>query len=547
MNERMNNSVEILDYKSLASELGCEKCITDPNVTLEEKREYLNTIIDKYSLFEANILDSKGVNLFNGVCSKERDYFIEAMHGKNYISEPILSKVTGNLNIFISAPIWNHGQVNTKIIGCIMLIPKYIEGILHEKKYTVAHKFYKNNLKVLSLGTLFCSIPSLLIGYFGTKHILIDFIMIFMISVTTVLLGINKSKILAVEISGSIGKCTRRLLKLSDGDLISEIDKNEKKDETALLTNATRNIVLTQKAVIDDLNVVFDAIANGDFTVCSKDIGIYRGDYIGILKATDRLKNKMKSSFSNIKSSIETISEGAVQVAEISQHLAGNVENQNNVVSDFEKSVSEIADSIINSTNDRKSILEKTLIAEKYAESSTFEMEQMKASMARISAVSNEISKISAEIEDLAEQTNLLSLNATIEAARAGESGKGFAVVAQEIRKLAEKSRSSVEVTKRYIEQATEEVKKGEQITSVTSNSMIAVIENTRVITNDIKKIDIQMSRQSIEIDKIRKNIHSTIISVQKTNEVAQDLSATSQELAAQSLAMNQNVAQFKI
>ena len=125
----------------------------------------------------------------------------------------------------------------------------------------------------------------------------------------------------------------------------TRVIKNEEKDETALLTNATRNIVLTQKAVIDDLNAIFDEIANGDFTVCSKDTGIYRGDYIGILKATDRLKNKMKSSFSNIKSSIETISEGALQVAEISQHLAGNVENQNNVVSDFEKSISEIADS----------------------------------------------------------------------------------------------------------------------------------------------------------------------------------------------------------
>ena len=54
-----------------------------------------------------------------------------------------------------------------------------------------------------------------------------------------------------------------------------------------------------------------------------------------------------------------------------------------------------------------------------------------------------QLRKMSSDVESIAFQTNMLALNAAIEAAHAGVAGKGFAVVAHEVRALSEAARDT--------------------------------------------------------------------------------------------------------
>jgi len=91
-----------------------------------------------------------------------------------------------------------------------------------------------------------------------------------------------------------------------------------------------------------------------------------------------------------------------------------------------------------------------------------------------------QINIIVRSVNDIASQTNLLSLNASIEASRAGNAGKGFSVVAAEIRKLAEKSKSSVGNIKLLVDDIQKSVK-------ATSDTFLNVADS---LTNYREKIE---------------------------------------------------------
>jgi len=131
------------------------------------------------------------------------------------------------------------------------------------------------------------------------------------------------------------------------------------------------------------------------------------------------------------------------------------------------------------------------------------EMDVITDAIDRLNEQALSVGDVIATVNDLAEQSNLLSVNASIEAAKAGEAGKGFTVVAQEVKSLAEQSKQGVaqvravlsEIQKgsdlvvRAAEQARETVESGSNEASLAVEnvgSRVSVATRAAEATSDI-------------------------------------------------------------
>lgn len=105
-----------------------------------------------------------------------------------------------------------------------------------------------------------------------------------------------------------------------------------------------------------------------------------------------------------------------------------------------------------------------------------------------VSDISGKINEFTSLIRDIAKQTRLLGLNASIEAARAGTAGAGFAVVSEEIGKLADSSRETVdkiqEFTDRIGESVQETVAKGEATSDIVGQQSAAISDVAQELTS---------------------------------------------------------------
>lgn len=126
---------EIHAYESIAEEFGVMPDLSDPTVSDDELNKIIKQTISQHNLQNCNIIRSNGDSL-DGNNYADRPYFQNAMKGEITVTEPTVSRLTGEIMVIIAAPIWQDGVAGGTVVGCVILTPdpEFLNDIVREIK-----------------------------------------------------------------------------------------------------------------------------------------------------------------------------------------------------------------------------------------------------------------------------------------------------------------------------------------------------------------------------------------------------------------------------
>ena len=179
----------------------------------------------------------------------------------------------------------------------------------------------------------------------------------------------------------------------------------------------------------------------------------------------------------------------------------------------------------------------------------------------RLGESSQRIGDIVALIDDIAEQTNILSLNAAIQASMAGEAGRGFAVVSDEVQSLAERS---TEATKKIgelvntiqndtndavlsMEKATEQVVSGTRVADSAGRALADIENASKGLSELVQTISKGSNEQAETVSRVSEQVVDVSDSSTDTSRKAQDSANSIAKLLELAKDLETSVSRFKL
>jgi methyl-accepting chemotaxis protein len=299
---------------------------------------------------------------------------------------------------------------------------------------------------------------------------------------------------LTTRITQPIKTVMATLSSLGSGDLTKKCSVSSV-DETGKMASAVNETMTSIDGIVRNIREYSD--------VLTKESSQLGENTSVISKASSSISEQTSKAVTSAKAATEGIGVIAQSTEEMSQTI-------NTVASSIEEM--------------NASLTEVAKNCQKESKIATDATQQSKVSrdiMDKLSQSASQIGKVIGVINDVADQTNLLSLNATIEAASAGEAGKGFAVVASEVKELARQTAKATNEIKALIE----------EMQSNTANAVKAIAQIDTIIgdVNSISQTIVSaVEEQSATVSEISKNVSEVNVSARS---IAQNVTTSAQSI----------------
>ncbi|WP_066632500.1 methyl-accepting chemotaxis protein [Labilibacter marinus] len=339
----------------------------------------------------------------------------------------------------------------------------------------------KNRNKMLTINN---GLVKRFVSINSTKHAQLNWVLFLGVFIN--LLALFVGYILIVkEIIKPIKQISSHALNISKGNL-TEMKRVTKDDEIGELSNSINQVVKNLSQLINDISSTVNTVLDegGKLNVVSAQTAELASEQAATTE-------EIASSMEEIMSTVNSNTESAVDAGKVSSKSAKDLEQSNQVFS------------------------------------GTIDM---------VSNISNQIGVIS----DISEKTGILALNASVEAARAGEAGRGFSVVAQEVKQLAELSKSA---SKKIVELTQD----GQSLSQRAGDSLNVIIPDILKSAQNVNDIVEANKEQQIGIEEINNSIQQLTEISNRNSATAEQMSTSSKELSKQANQLNKMINFFKV
>ncbi|MBD2774160.1 methyl-accepting chemotaxis protein [Iningainema tapete] len=346
--------------------------------------------------------------------------------------------------------------------------------------------------------------------------------------VTAGIFGVYFSKTIAKPLGAKIEKVVGVAERISTGDLTTQVQATEDRDEIGKLFAAFRTMS-------ENLNSLIHQVQKSGIQITTSATQIAASG------------KELEATVTEQLASTNEVAATARQIAATSSQLVRTMDQVSKTSHTTAYAAGESQQDLM--------YMEKTML--KLADATS----TICTKLGIISEKANNINSIITTITKVADQTNLLSLNAAIEAEKAGEYGMGFAVVAREIRRLADQTavatldiegmvtqmQSAVSTGVMEMDKFTKEVEQGVEDVRNISTKLESIISQVQAVTPRFEEVSEGMEAQSQGAEQISEAMVQLSEASSQTAVSLREINSAIAQLNDAAHGLRQEISRFKV